>query len=118
VYGAFYRRGNPPHRVSDFFAEAPDAFLCRVPKGSFAFGDAIARYRDHFQAAGAHAGGAELSYPRPSVVARIAARRYAEGKIDSVSTLVPLYLRKTEAEERLSQKPNEGEEPRSRRGKK
>ncbi|MHC4607486.1 MAG: tRNA (adenosine(37)-N6)-threonylcarbamoyltransferase complex dimerization subunit type 1 TsaB [Planctomycetota bacterium] len=106
VYGALYRAGNgrPPKRLGGFVTEAPEAFLARVPKGALACGDAQAKYPDGFRAAGVREGGEELTYPKPSVIARIAGRRFAKGKSDCVSTLVPLYLRRTEAEQKLSQK--------------
>lgn len=105
IYGACYRPGRPPERITDLLAEAPDAFLRLVPTGAFAFGDAVARYHDRFEAAGIRTAPDAFAHPRPSGIARIAARRFAAGESADAASLVPLYLRSTEAERKLSGKP-------------
>jgi tRNA A37 threonylcarbamoyladenosine modification protein TsaB len=42
--------------------------------------------------------------PRPSVVAALGLARHREGLRNDAATLVPLYLRKTEAEEKFGPK--------------
>jgi tRNA threonylcarbamoyladenosine biosynthesis protein TsaB len=91
-YGAIYA----PHRVSELLAEKPEEFARRVPADAVVFGGALPKYAALF--APRRTLGAEFAQPRPSVVARLAARDFAAGRRDDARTLVPLYLRKTEAE--------------------
>ena len=104
IYGALYRGGDPPRRITDFFVEEPDAFLRRVPTGAFVVGNALDKYRDRFLAAGTQVSNGELRHPKPSVIARLAAMRRAAGETADAASLVPLYLRTTEAEQKLKKK--------------
>lgn len=104
IYGALYRPADPPERTTDLLAMEPDAFLREVPKGAFVAGNALERHGELFEAAGVTPAAKELWQPRASVIARIAARRRAAGEEADVATLVPLYLRSTEAERNLARK--------------
>ncbi|HTF56986.1 MAG TPA: tRNA (adenosine(37)-N6)-threonylcarbamoyltransferase complex dimerization subunit type 1 TsaB [Planctomycetota bacterium] len=105
VYGALYEvRNGRPVRITEMFAEAPEAFAARVPRGALVVGDALERHAALFAARGAVAAPRDLWTPKPARVAALGLRRHAEGGRDDVATLVPLYLRKTEAEEKFGPK--------------
>ena len=105
VYGAFYDvKNGRPARNSEMFAERPEAFAARVPSGAIAVGDALERHAALFSARGAILAPRDLWTPRPSVVASLGLERHREGLSHDAATLVPLYLRKTEAEEKFGPK--------------
>jgi tRNA threonylcarbamoyladenosine biosynthesis protein TsaB len=93
VYGALYEKGR---RTTEFLAEAPDAFARRVPPGATVTGDALRKHAGLF--AGRTLAPRETWWPRPSTIARLAAVA-----VDA-RTLVPLYLRPTEAEVKFGSK--------------
>jgi len=105
VYGALYEiRNGRPVRTTEMFAEGPEAFAGRVPAGAIVVGDALERHAALFAARGAVAAPRETWSPKPALIAALGRRRHAEGGRDDVATLVPLYLRKTEAEEKFGPK--------------
>jgi tRNA threonylcarbamoyladenosine biosynthesis protein TsaB len=99
IYGAVYEDGR---RTTDYLAEKPDAFAARVPKGAFVLGDALDQYgglfRDIVRAP------RELWDPRPETVALLGQRLHEQGVRHDAATLVPLYLRPTEAELKFGRK--------------
>jgi tRNA threonylcarbamoyladenosine biosynthesis protein TsaB len=99
IYGALYREGR---RVSDYWAEKPAEFAARVPRGAFVFGDALLTFGPLFQ--NVERGERELWDPRPECVAFLGSRSYREGVRHDAATIVPLYLRSTEAEIKFGQK--------------
>lgn len=102
VYAAIYEvRDGKPVRSSEMFAERPEAFAARVEPGMIVVGDALERHAELFAARGATAAPRDLWTPRPSVVAALALARHREGLRQDAATVVPLYLRKTEAEEKF-----------------
>ena len=102
VYGALYEiRAGRTERISDMVAERPEAFAARVPAGTVVVGDALERHAALFSARGARLAPRELWTPRPALVAGLGLKRRQEGLRHDAATLVPLYLRKTEAEEKL-----------------
>ena len=95
VYGALYEKGR---RTTEFLAEAPDAFVRRVPPGATVVGDALRKQAALF--AGRTLAPRELWWPKPSTIARLAMDLPA---VDA-ARLVPLYLRPTEAEVKFGPK--------------
>ncbi len=99
IYGAVYEDGR---RTTDYLAEKPDAFVARIPKDAFVFGDALNAYgglfRDRPQ------GPRELWDPKPDAIARLGRRLYESGVRHDAASLVPLYLRPTEAELKFGKK--------------
>ncbi|HLY12549.1 MAG TPA: hypothetical protein VKW04_24815, partial [Planctomycetota bacterium] len=99
IYGALYQDGR---RTTDYLAEKPDAFVARVPKDAFVIGDALDRYgglfRDVVRAP------RDLWDPRPETVALLGQRLHEQGVRHDAATLVPLYLRPTEAELKFGRK--------------
>jgi tRNA threonylcarbamoyladenosine biosynthesis protein TsaB len=84
VYGALYEvRNGRPERKTEMYAERPEAFADR----------------------GARAAPRELWNPSPALVAALGRARLLEGQRDDAATVVPLYLRRTEAEEKFGPPP-------------
>lgn len=105
VYGALYEvRNGRPSRSSEMVAERPEAFAARVTAGTLVVGDALERHADLFAARGARLAPRELWTPSPALVAALGLARHREGLRHDAATLVPLYLRKTEAEEKFRPK--------------
>ena len=102
VYGALYEvRNGKPERVTDMFAERPEVFAARVPAAALVVGDALERHAALFTARGARPAPRELWNPSPALVAELGLARHREGRRDETATVVPLYLRRTEAEEKF-----------------
>ncbi len=99
IYGAVYIDGR---RTTDYLAEKPDAFAARVPKDAFVFGDALDAYGGLFR--DIVRGPRELWDPRPDMVALLGQRLHEQGVRHDAATLVPLYLRPTEAELKFGRK--------------
>lgn len=112
IYGAVYRDGA---RVTGYLAERPDAFAAHVPADAFVFGDALEKYDGIF--GDRPRGGRELWDPRPETIARLGARDFDRGIRHDAATIVPLYLRPTEAELNAGVK-SQGEGGRETGGKK
>ena len=105
VYGAIYEiRNGRPERTTEMLAERPEAFAARVAAGTRVVGDALERHAELFTARGARLAPREYGSPRPSLVASLGLARHREGLRHDSATLVPLYLRKTEAEEKFGPK--------------
>ncbi len=96
IYGALYEDGA---RKGDFLAEKPDVFAGRVPPGTLVLGDALAAYAALFR--DVILAPRELWDLPPELVALLGERLWESGVRQDVATLVPLYLRQTEAEIRF-----------------
>jgi tRNA threonylcarbamoyladenosine biosynthesis protein TsaB len=99
IYGALYVDGR---RTTDYLAEKPDAFAARVPKDAFVIGNALDQYGGLFR--DIVRGPRELWVPRPETVALLGQRLHEQGVRHDAATLVPLYLRPTEAELKFGRK--------------
>jgi tRNA threonylcarbamoyladenosine biosynthesis protein TsaB len=93
IYGALYEDGR---RTSGYLAEKPAAFAARVPPDALVLGDALDAYGGLF--GGRPQAPREYWDPRPETVALLGARMHEEGERHDAASLVPLYLRPTEAE--------------------
>jgi len=93
IYGAVYEDGV---RRTEYLAEKPADFVARVPKGALVLGDALDAFGGLFR--DIVPGPREYWDPRPEAVARLGRRLHESGVRVDAATLVPLYLRKTEAE--------------------
>lgn len=101
IYGAVYEAGV---RTSEILAEKPEVFAARVPAAAFVFGDALEKYAELFGGRGLALGPREIWIPKPAAIGRLAAREWTAGRRHDVATLVPLYLRPTEAELKFGKK--------------
>lgn len=96
IYGALYEDGR---RLTEYLVEPPAVFADRVPPEALVFGDALEAHGEWFR----HRpqGPPELWVPRPEMIARLGRRRYQSGDRHDPASIVPLYLRPTEAELKL-----------------
>jgi tRNA threonylcarbamoyladenosine biosynthesis protein TsaB len=99
IYGAVYVDGR---RTTDYLAEKPDVFAARVPKDATVIGDALDQYGGLFR--DIVRGPREFWDPRPDTVALLGERLHEQGVRHDAATLVPLYLRPTEAELKFGRK--------------
>ncbi len=96
LYAALYS----PRRSTDFLAEKPEELVKRVPPEAIVFGSGLDKYGKLFVPRKTL--GPEFAHPRPAFVGRLAERDYGGGRRDDQEKLVPLYLKKTEAEIRAN----------------
>ncbi len=101
VYSCIYRPVNGTwQKQTDFMAIEPHALLPLLLKPILIFGDGVAPYRDLFSVEGITIVNGELGIARASVVARLGIQLYEKGRISDPFQLQPLYLRRSEAEEK------------------
>lgn len=114
VYGAVYRMENGQWKMENGKrtmdngawrevvapeAAAPEAFAAKIPAGAVVFGDALKRYPAVLMRPDLTEGDPAWAVPRAAAIARLGAAAFrASGGRDETMTLVPLYLRPTEAE--------------------
>jgi tRNA threonylcarbamoyladenosine biosynthesis protein TsaB len=105
VYAALFRwEGGAPVRVMEDAALAPEALCDMIRRPTIFLGDGLAVYGELFRRL---LGDRMLVPPppsrgaRPAWVAELGRRRLLRGERDPVDTLVPRYLRPSEAELRL-----------------
>lgn len=108
VYGSIYRfSGQKLKRLTDYLVIGIDELLKKVGTKSIFLGEGLTKYQDVIRgkrgrlAIFAHR---DLWFPRASVVAKYGLQRLKAGKADCTYDLVPLYLRPSEAEEKLTSK--------------
>ncbi|NLV16426.1 MAG: tRNA (adenosine(37)-N6)-threonylcarbamoyltransferase complex dimerization subunit type 1 TsaB [Syntrophomonadaceae bacterium] len=113
IYGAFYQGGpGPLKRVSDYLALSPPAlaetartYMDQLDLGTISLvGDGVDEYRSqlHDLLGGAMVCPEEPWLPRASSTGHLAFRRLIQGDIDDVFSLNPIYVRQSEAENRLA----------------
>lgn len=121
LYTAIYKRDSslpPPRRgsfrmtkgnghyerITDYLAITPEEFKRSLPREVLIFGDALIKYREVFKRAGIGYGAKSKWIPLAKNVARLGLEAFQQGKRDDYFSLVPLYLRPTEAEMKLKEK--------------
>ena len=77
----------------------PDVFFATVPGGCAALGEGLAYHGEAVERAGLRLLPDALNRPRAEVVHRIGYREAREGRYDDPRGLVPIYIRRPEAEE-------------------
>jgi len=102
VYACIYdRNNNENRRITDFLIISPDSLIDMLPESTLIFGDGIAPYKDIFsQKDLAIVEDEKLGIADAANVARLGMERYEQGIRCEINALAPLYLRKSEAEER------------------
>ena len=103
VYACIYdRSSNENKKTTDFLIISPDSLIEILPESTLIFGDGIAPYRDIFtQKNLTIVEDEKLCIADAADVARLGLERYEQGIRCEINALAPLYLRKSEAEERL-----------------
>ena len=105
VYACIYDRSNNESRkTTDFLIISPDSLIDILPESTIIFGDGIAPYREIFSQKNLTIVEDEkLCIADAADVARLGLERYEQGIRCEINALAPLYLRKSEAEERLKE---------------
>ncbi|KHE92924.1 MAG: peptidase [Candidatus Scalindua brodae] len=105
VYACIYDRCNNENRkATDFLIISPDDLIDILPESTLIFGDGIAPYKEIFTQKGLIIVEDEkLGIADAADVARLGMKRYDQGIRCEINALTPLYLRKSEAEERLKE---------------
>lgn len=102
VYTCLYDRER--NRVGDLTVVDPDELAATLPEGTFVLGDALEFYRDVYDRNGLRLADRSLWRPRAGIVAQLGFRLHAQGRRDDCMSLVPLYLRRPEAEDKWREK--------------
>ena len=104
VYACMYDR-NKNKRITDFLIISPDSLIDMLPDSALIFGDGIAPYKQIFaQKNLTIVEDEKLGIADAANVARLGMERYEQGIRCEINALAPLYLRKSEAEERLEER--------------
>jgi tRNA threonylcarbamoyladenosine biosynthesis protein TsaB len=103
VYACMYDR-NKNKRITDFLIISPDSLIDMLPDSALIFGDGIAPYKQIFaQKNLTIVEDEKLGIADAANVARLGMEKYEQGMRCEINALAPLYLRKSEAEERLTE---------------
>jgi len=103
VYACMYDR-NKNKRITDFLIISPDSLIDMLPDSALIFGDGIAPYKQIFaQKNLTIVEDEKLGIADAANVARLGMEKYEQGMRCEINALTPLYLRKSEAEERLTE---------------
>ncbi len=101
VYACIYDR-DKNNRVTDYLIISPDGLIDMLPDSTLIFGDGIEPYKDIFAQKELTIAEDEKFCIADAVnVARLGLKRYEQGERCEINSLVPLYLRKSEAEEKM-----------------
>lgn len=99
--GATYLALNRPREVP------PEDYLSRQPPGCAVLGEGVAIHREAIARAGVRILPEDLHRPRAERLLALGAARAARKDFDDPRMLVPLYVRRPEAEEKLEAKQNQ-----------
>ncbi len=102
AYARRYRRGAGEWRPeSELTVDDPAAIAANLPPEAVVFGDGAALYADVFRRAGLRVlDDPALAQARPAIVAELGERLFRAGERADIAALLPVYLRKPEAEEK------------------
>ncbi|MCP4267048.1 MAG: tRNA (adenosine(37)-N6)-threonylcarbamoyltransferase complex dimerization subunit type 1 TsaB [Candidatus Brocadiaceae bacterium] len=105
VYACIYdRSSNENKKTTGFLIISPDSLIDILPESTLIFGDGIAPYKEIFtQKNLTIVEDEKLCIADAADVARLGLERYEQGMRCEINALAPLYLRKSEAEERLKE---------------
>ena len=108
VYTALYRPGdNSPEKMTDDMAVDPSALAGMITQKTVFLGDGVNRYRELLMKQLGelyNEAPIPLQLPRASNVAMLALKRLEKGDTDDPFTMIPKYIRKSEAEIRWREK--------------
>ncbi len=102
VYACIYA-GNDTEkkRITDFLIISPEELVSILPESVLLFGDGVVPYKDIFAQKKVIIMNGKLGIADAVNVAKLGLKRYEQGKRCEINLLAPLYLRRSEAEERL-----------------
>ncbi len=101
VYACIYQLENTQRkRVSDFLVIQPERLISLLPRPVILFGDGVLPYKEQFQQKDIFIDTENQSVQKVEYVALLGESAYKAGRRCEVEKLLPLYLRRTEAEEK------------------
>ncbi len=101
VYACTYQLENAQRRrASDFLVVQPERLVSLLPRPVIIFGDGVFPYKEQFQQKDIFIDTENQSVPKVEYVALLGERAYKAGRRCEVEKLLPLYLRRTDAEEK------------------
>ena len=95
------KRGAEKKRISDYLIILPNELLNILPKPVLLFGDGVLPYKDVFTQNKVIIDSNRQIIADAVNVARLGLKRYERGKRCEINSLTPMYLRRSEAEEKL-----------------
>ncbi|GJQ58868.1 MAG: tRNA (adenosine(37)-N6)-threonylcarbamoyltransferase complex dimerization subunit type 1 TsaB [Candidatus Scalindua sp. AMX11] len=102
IYACIYERnGSAQKRITGFLLIPPKDLLDILPDHTLLFGDGITPYKDIFTQKNLTLSTDVSGIANALNVAKLGLKRYEQGERCDMETLEPLYLRRSEAEERL-----------------
>lgn len=102
VYACVYAgTGNEKKNTTDYLLIPPEELLKILPKPVLVFGDGVLPHKDIFTQKDITINNNNPGIADAIDVARLGQRRYEQGKRCEINSLNPMYLRKSEAEEKL-----------------
>ncbi len=105
VYACIYKlEGIQKKKLSDFLVIQPRKLLSILPRPVTVFGDGVSLYQDIFQQKDIFIDKEEKSLPKAEYVALLGERIYESGRQCEIDKLLPLYLQRAKAIERLDGK--------------
>ncbi len=107
VYACIYTQENTQRkRLSEFMVIQPEKLLTILPRPVIIFGDGISPYINIFQQKDIFIDAEEKAIPKAKYVAMLGERRYESGQRCDLNKLLPLYLQRLEAVEKIEIKAN------------
>ncbi|MHC4267192.1 MAG: tRNA (adenosine(37)-N6)-threonylcarbamoyltransferase complex dimerization subunit type 1 TsaB [Planctomycetota bacterium] len=104
VYACIYDR-DKNRKVTDYLIISPHSLIDMLPESTLIFGDGVGPYKDIFAKNEITIADDEnLGIADAANVARLGLKRYEQGERCEINSLVPLYLRKSEAEEKMEKR--------------
>ncbi len=92
-------------KITDYLIISPNNLIDILPESTLIFGDGITPYKHIFtQKELTILSDDKLDIADAANVARLGLERYEQGMRCEINSLVPLYLRKSEAEEKLKER--------------
>ncbi|GAB63995.1 MAG: tRNA (adenosine(37)-N6)-threonylcarbamoyltransferase complex dimerization subunit type 1 TsaB [Candidatus Jettenia sp.] len=91
-------------RVSEFLVMQPEELLSILPRPVVVFGDGVSAYKDIFQQKDIFIDEEEKAIPKAKYVAFLGEMAYESGRRCEADQLLPMYLRRAEAAEKLENK--------------
>lgn len=110
VYACLYDAHR--RRAGEVSVARPERLASELPGGTLVLGDALEYYSEVFNRPGIALADKDLWRPRAGVVAELGRELHRDGRRDDCLSLAPLYLQRTEAEDRwLARQEQEKEQP-------
>jgi len=101
VYACIYQLENAQRkRVSDFLIIQPERLLPLLPRPVIIFGNGVLLHKEQLLQKDIFADTESMAVPKVEYVALLGERSYKAGRRCEIDKLLPLYLRRTEAEEK------------------